>query len=140
VEEAAAALAAAADIEGGSGGAGEAATTAVTTDGRELHSFEIDPAQVEHVKQRCLPGELNYPTLEEYDFRADTVNPDVPGLELKPATQVRPYQDKSLSKMFGNGTSVWVLRRAHSRASHASRPQAARAAASLCCRAARASR
>lgn len=70
---------------------------------RELHSFEIDAAQVEHVKQRCLPGELNFPTLEEYDFRADSVNPDVPGLELKPATQVRPYQDKSLSKMFGNG-------------------------------------
>jgi DNA excision repair protein ERCC-3 len=103
VEEAAAALAAAANIDGGSGGTGDGATTAVTTDGRELHSFEIDPAQVEHVKQRCLPGELNYPTLEEYDFRADTVNPDVPGMELKPATQVRPYQDKSLSKMFGNG-------------------------------------
>jgi DNA excision repair protein ERCC-3 len=103
VEEAAAALAAAADIDGGAGGAGGGTTTAATGDGRELHSFEIDPAQVEHVKQRCLPGELNYPTLEEYDFRADTVNPDVPGLELKPATQVRPYQDKSLSKMFGNG-------------------------------------
>ena len=70
---------------------------------RQLHSFEIDAAQVELVKQRCLPDGLNLPTLEEYDFRADTVNPDVPGLELKPATCVRPYQDKSLSKMFGNG-------------------------------------
>ena len=70
---------------------------------RELHSFEIDPNQVEHVKQRCLPGELNFPLLEEYDFRADSVNPDVKGLELKPGTSVRPYQEKSLSKMFGNG-------------------------------------
>lgn len=70
---------------------------------RQLHSFELDPAQVEKVKQRCLPGGLNLPTLEEYDFRNDSANPDVAGLELKPAAQVRPYQEKSLSKMFGNG-------------------------------------
>lgn len=30
--------------------------------------------QVENVKQRCLPNELNYPMLEEYDFRNDTVS------------------------------------------------------------------
>jgi hypothetical protein len=30
--------------------------------------------QVEHVKQRCLPNALNYPMLEEYDFRNDTVS------------------------------------------------------------------
>lgn len=30
--------------------------------------------QVENVKQRCLPNALNYPMLEEYDFRNDTVN------------------------------------------------------------------
>lgn len=29
--------------------------------------------QVENVKQRCLPNALNYPMLEEYDFRNDTV-------------------------------------------------------------------
>ncbi|KAG0566661.1 hypothetical protein KC19_7G079900 [Ceratodon purpureus] len=69
---------------------------------KELHSFEIDPAQVEHVKQRCLPNALNFPMLEEYDFRNDTVNPDLP-IELKPQAQPRPYQEKSLSKMFGNG-------------------------------------
>ncbi|KAL2924692.1 General transcription and DNA repair factor IIH helicase subunit XPB1 [Bienertia sinuspersici] len=44
-------------------------------------AFEIDAAQVENVKQRCLPNALNYPMLEEYDFKNDT----------------------SLSKMFGNG-------------------------------------
>ncbi|OIT33222.1 PREDICTED: DNA repair helicase XPB1-like [Nicotiana attenuata] len=65
-------------------------------------SFEIDPAQVESVKQRCLPNALNYPMLEEYDFRNDTVNPDL-DMELKANAQPRPYQEKSLSKMFGNG-------------------------------------
>lgn len=75
---------------------------AAITEEKELHSFEIDPAQVEHVKQRCLPSALNYPMLEEYDFRNDTVNPDL-NIELKPQAQPRPYQEKSLSKMFGNG-------------------------------------
>jgi hypothetical protein len=41
--------------------------------------------------------------LEEYDFRNDTVNPTLE-IDLKPATQIRPYQEKSLSKMFGNGS------------------------------------
>ncbi len=58
--------------------------------------------QVEHVKQRCLPGGLNYPMLEEYDFRNDTQNPDL-SIDLKPHVSLRPYQEKSLSKMFGNG-------------------------------------
>lgn len=75
---------------------------AAATEEKELHSFEIDPAQVEHVKQRCLPNALNYPMLEEYDFRNDTVNPDLT-IEMKPQAQPRPYQEKSLSKMFGNG-------------------------------------
>ena len=69
---------------------------------REISSFEIAPERVEHVKQRCLPGNLGYPTLEEYDFRNDTRNPDL-DIALKPMTRIRPYQEKSLSKMFGNG-------------------------------------
>ena len=69
---------------------------------REMSSFEIAAEQVEHVKQRCLPGNLGYPTLEEYDFRNDTRNPDL-DIALKPMTRIRPYQEKSLSKMFGNG-------------------------------------
>lgn len=40
--------------------------------------------------------------LEEYDFRNDTLNPNLP-IDLKPTTVIRPYQEKSLSKMFGNG-------------------------------------
>lgn len=78
------------------------AELAAAAEEKETHAFEIDPAQVENVKQRCLPNALNYPMLEEYDFRNDTVNPDL-NIELKPQAQPRPYQEKSLSKMFGNG-------------------------------------
>ncbi|KAK2664121.1 hypothetical protein Ddye_002695 [Dipteronia dyeriana] len=78
------------------------AELAAVAEEKETHAFEVDPAQVENVKQRCLPNALNYPMLEEYDFRNDTVNPDL-NMELKPHAQPRPYQEKSLSKMFGNG-------------------------------------
>jgi DNA excision repair protein ERCC-3 len=40
--------------------------------------------------------------LEEYDFRNDTVNANL-DIDLKPSTTIRPYQETSLSKMFGNG-------------------------------------
>jgi superfamily II DNA or RNA helicase len=40
--------------------------------------------------------------LEEYDFRNDTVNANL-DIDLKPSTVIRPYQETSLSKMFGNG-------------------------------------
>lgn len=55
---------------------------------KELLSFEIQGSQVEHVKARCLPGGLNYPMLEEYDFRGDTTNPTL-NFELKPHVKVR---------------------------------------------------
>ncbi|KAG9451064.1 hypothetical protein H6P81_011029 [Aristolochia fimbriata] len=80
----------------------DGADVAAAAEEKDTHSFEIDPAQVENVKQRCLPNALNYPMLEEYDFRNDNVNPDL-NMELKPQAQPRPYQEKSLSKMFGNG-------------------------------------
>ncbi|CAI9094123.1 OLC1v1029812C1 [Oldenlandia corymbosa var. corymbosa] len=78
------------------------AELAAVAEEKETHAFEIDPSQVENVKQACLPNALNYPMLEEYDFRNDTINPDL-DMELKPQAQPRPYQEKSLSKMFGNG-------------------------------------
>lgn len=65
-----------------------------------VHSFQISNDSVEIVKKRCQ--EIEYPMLEEYDFRNDTRNPDLE-IDLKPSTQIRPYQEKSLSKMFGNG-------------------------------------
>ena len=42
-------------------------------------------------------------TVEEYDFRNDQVNPNVPQMDLKPHTRIRRYQERSLAKMFGNG-------------------------------------
>jgi DNA excision repair protein ERCC-3 len=45
--------------------------------------------------------------LEEYDFRNDTINANL-DIDLKPATVIRPYQETSLSKMFGNGYLVSV--------------------------------
>ena len=41
---------------------------------------------------------LDYPLMEEYDFRNDKVNPDVP-MDLKPHTRIRRYQERSLSKV-----------------------------------------
>lgn len=66
----------------------------------QTQSFEIDPSKVEIVKKRCV--ELEYPMLEEYDFRHDERNPNLE-IALKPSTTIRSYQEKSLSKMFGNG-------------------------------------
>ncbi|CAH2353453.1 general transcription and DNA repair factor IIH helicase subunit XPB [[Candida] railenensis] len=66
----------------------------------KVHSFEIATESVEIVKKRCQ--EIDYPVLEEYDFRNDDQNPPLE-IFLKPSTQIRPYQEKSLSKMFGNG-------------------------------------
>lgn len=65
-----------------------------------VHLFEILNDSVEIVKRRCQ--EIEYPVLEEYDFRNDQRNTDLE-IDLKPLTQIRPYQEKLLSKMFGNG-------------------------------------
>ncbi|KAG9287713.1 hypothetical protein G9A89_004116 [Geosiphon pyriformis] len=69
-------------------------------DGDEVHAFEIKSEQFENVKKRC--NELDYPMLEEYDFRNDS-NIATLDIDLKPITVIRPYQEKCLSKMFGNG-------------------------------------
>lgn len=64
-------------------------------------SFQVDGAKVENVKRQAI--ELDYPLMEEYDFRNDTMNPNVPLFDLKPITRIRRYQERSLAKMFGNG-------------------------------------
>ncbi|RHY35502.1 hypothetical protein DYB32_000013, partial [Aphanomyces invadans] len=66
-----------------------AATSAATV---QTVSFRIRKTQVEQVKRACL----------EYDFRNDKSIPDI-DMDLKPTTRIREYQEKSLSKMFGNG-------------------------------------
>jgi DNA excision repair protein ERCC-3 len=64
-------------------------------------SFQVDGAKVENVKRQAI--ELDYPLMEEYDFRNDNINPNVPLFDLKPITRIRRYQERSLAKMFGNG-------------------------------------
>ena len=53
----------------------------------------------------CLCGFFDcvFCAVEEYDFRNDMVNPNVPKMDLKPHTRIRRYQERSLAKMFGNG-------------------------------------
>jgi len=63
-------------------------------------SFEVTQEKIEELQKRCI--ELDYPLLAEYDFKNDTTNPDI-NIDLKPTTLLRPYQEKSLRKMFGNG-------------------------------------
>ncbi|EEP79056.1 DNA repair helicase RAD25 [Uncinocarpus reesii 1704] len=69
-------------------------------DQAQVHSFEIPNTSVEAVKARCQT--MGCPALEEYDFRNDEINPTL-DIDLKPSAQIRSYQEKSLSKMFGNG-------------------------------------
>ncbi|KAJ8924835.1 hypothetical protein NQ315_000989 [Exocentrus adspersus] len=66
----------------------------------ETVSFEVNQEKIEVIQKRCI--ELEYPLLAEYDFRNDTVNPDI-NVDLRPSAVLRPYQEKSLRKMFGNG-------------------------------------
>lgn len=66
----------------------------------ETVSFEVDQEKIEVIQKRCI--EIDHPLLAEYDFRNDTVNKDI-NIDLKPSAVLRPYQEKSLRKMFGNG-------------------------------------
>ncbi|MCJ1409480.1 DNA repair helicase RAD25 [Ptychographa xylographoides] len=68
-------------------------------DQKLIHSIEIPNQGVEEVQKRCL--HLGYPVLEEYEFLNDQFNPNL-DIDLKPATRIRDYQEKSLSKMFSN--------------------------------------
>ncbi|KAJ8072777.1 DNA repair helicase RAD25 [Marasmius tenuissimus] len=72
----------------------------IDEDDDNVHAFEVNDTKIDDVKKRC--NELDYPMLEEYDFRNDTINANL-DIDLKPATVIRPYQETSLSKMFGNG-------------------------------------
>ena len=63
-------------------------------------SFEVEPDKLEVLQRRTM--ELDFPLLAEYDFRRDNRNPDI-NIDLKPMAILRPYQEKALRKMFGNG-------------------------------------
>jgi len=66
----------------------------------QIEDFEVDSSKVKEVKARCR--ELRWPLLEEYDFRHDTSNPELP-IELKhDDSRIRDYQEQALSRVFGN--------------------------------------
>eukprot|EP00494_Astrolonche_serrata_P002014 UN02020 len=66
----------------------------------KVHSFEVYAESND--KMRAIAQEMDYPILEEYDFRNDKHTPNLDA-SLKPIAKHRPYQQKCLSKMFGNG-------------------------------------
>ena len=68
---------------------------------KTVHSFKVARSRVQLVK-KCAKEESFYPLLEEYDFKVDNKNPKLL-MDLKPITAIRPYQERSLNKMFGNG-------------------------------------
>ncbi|KAL9060920.1 MAG: hypothetical protein Q9162_000364 [Coniocarpon cinnabarinum] len=67
---------------------------------QQVHSFQIADENIEKVKERCL--QIDLPVTEEYDFRNDARNANL-DIDLRPVARIRDYQEKSLSKMFGNG-------------------------------------
>ena len=67
---------------------------------KQTHSFEIASEKRDKVAEQCL--DIGYPALSEYDFQNDAVNPSLK-IDLRPQTHIRPYQERALSKMFGNG-------------------------------------
>ncbi|EIJ89673.1 DNA excision repair protein ERCC-3 [Nematocida parisii] len=72
----------------------------ITEEKRSIVNFEIERSKVELAKKRCI--ELDYPLIEEYDFRTENTLPLL-DIDLKPTTSIRTYQEFSLNKMFGNG-------------------------------------
>ena len=79
------------------------------TQAKTTVSFQVKGDSVEVVKRRAI--DLDYPLMEEYDFRNDKVNPDVP-MDLKPHTRIRRYQERSLSKVRATRL-IFTLRTVH---------------------------
>jgi len=65
-----------------------------------VYSFQVDSSKIDVVRQAA--NDIDYPLVEEYDFRRDNVSESL-AIDLKPETVIRPYQERSLVKMFGNG-------------------------------------
>lgn len=62
--------------------------------------YKIKKENLEILQKRCI--ELDYPLIEEYDFRKDINLPNI-DLDLKPDISIRSYQETSLNKMFSSG-------------------------------------
>ena len=63
-------------------------------------SFQVTQHRVQLVK-KCAKEESFYPLLEEYDFKADLRNARI-AIDLRPSTQIRPYQERSLNKVLSS--------------------------------------
>ncbi|KAF7682834.1 General transcription and DNA repair factor IIH helicase subunit XPB [Astathelohania contejeani] len=61
--------------------------------------FEVLPVDIEKVKKRCI--DIDYPLIEEYDFR-NAGGVDIK-IDLRSTVSIRSYQEICLNKMFGNG-------------------------------------
>ena len=57
-------------------------------------SVEVDQDKLEILQKRTM--EVEFPLLAEYDFRHDTINPDI-NIDLKPNAVLRPYQEKAFN-------------------------------------------
>ncbi|KAF4733554.1 hypothetical protein FOZ62_024470, partial [Perkinsus olseni] len=77
---------------------GAANSTGEKADPQVVHMFEINSADVETVKATAY-REIRIPLLEEYDFRDDDDSNYI-NMQFRPTTVVRPYQERSLHKMF----------------------------------------
>ena len=73
---------------------------AIIKKGSHQFQVQVSDKHIEAIKEECQSNRL--PLIEEFDFRKDNVSPDL-RIELKSTTQVRDYQEQSLSKMFSNG-------------------------------------
>eukprot|EP01084_Bolivina_argentea_P125024 221545_1 len=71
-------------------------------DERILPSFAFEIRELDLEIVRKSAQEMGYPCVEEYDFRNDP-NSSKLDISLKAIAKHRPYQEKCLSKMFGNG-------------------------------------
>jgi DNA excision repair protein ERCC-3 len=72
-------------------------------DARQVMRFEINALTVEEVRRIALSLEPPYPMMHEYDFRADSLSVAPLEMSLRQPELLRPYQAKSLAKMYGNG-------------------------------------
>lgn len=63
------------------------------------NTFEISAENIEKIRKRCI--EIDYPMIEEYDFRDDTKLKNL-DIDLRDSVHIRTYQEVSLNKMFGN--------------------------------------
>jgi len=67
--------------------------------GHSETTAEVDSSRVEKLKSAAHT--LGFPLLQEYEFRRDRedANPQLPAV-LRPSVNLRPYQQRALSKMF----------------------------------------